>query len=1032
MVHLHVHSNHSLLEGTAGVRQLVGRAVEHRMSALALTDTAGLYGAIPFYQAAREAGIQPILGVQLNGALLLARNREGYSRMCEIITAYHLGTPENEPFNLLDHLHEDDPLFVVTGDRRLATALHARGLAPLIAITHYGDRDSRYQASRMRDFAHSLKLRPVALSPVYFSDPEHARIHRVVSAIRLNTTTDNLKPGETAPAGAWFRSPREMERLYGDWPETLENTRWVAEHCDLQLAFGTPLFPEFPTPEGETPFSHLWKLAFAGVQERYSPLTPEIAQRLQYELDIIHQLGFAPYFLIVWDIVRHARSHSIPIVGRGSAANSLVAYALGITRADPFKYDLYFERFLNLSRTDCPDIDLDICWRNRDDVIDYVYRTYGAERVAMICTLNTFRARSAVREVAKAFGLPPGEVGRITRLLPHYGAGDIRAVVKFLPESRGLDIEEEPLKSIVEISEFIDGSPRHLSVHPCGVVIAPEPLTRFVPLQRAAKGILITQYDMHPIEDLGLIKMDLLGHRSLTVIDDTVRKVRENRGIEIDIEHLPDPDPLTGELIRTGRTIGCFQIESPAMRALLQNTRADNTDMLIKTLSLVRPGPSGSGMKQRFIARHLGHEETVYLHPALEKVLGDTYGVMLYQEDILKVASVIAGLNLAEGDALRRAMSKKRSPREMAANMKAFLEKAACEGIEEEAAEEIWGLIANFAAYSYCKAHACTYGEIAYQCTYLKAHFPAEFLSSVLSNRGGFYHPAVYVEESRRMGIAVRPPDVNRSDFQYTVEEESIRMGLVEIRNLTRNSREHIVEGRGDEFRSLQDLWRRAGIPYADALALIHAGACDGFGRTRPELLWELRLLAKSRGSAKPEVRGPESAAGEGFLFLEGTLNTLIPQLPDYSRRTLADLEWEALGLLASTHPIEYYLPALASQSLVLSADMADYEGTLVTMVGWLIAERRVGLKERGCMKFLTFEDGCGIFEAVLFPRVYQEMGHLLDSHGPYLVTGEIQDDNHYYSLVVESLERAGGHGTTPGLAGGTIRAAAGQGPRPQ
>jgi len=996
MLHLHVHSNHSLLEGAATVRQLVARAVEYGLKALALTDTAGLYAAIPFYQTAHEAGVKPILGAKLDDMVLLARNREGYAELCRIITGYHI----DENFDLVERVGSED-LFVLTANHGLIRTLHARGIRPLAAVTCYGDGRSRYEAGRTRELAHGLGLRAVAVSPVYFIEAGQEKIHRTLSAVRLNATLGNLTADQVAHPASWFRSPEEMRRLYGDWPDTLDNTEWVAEHCNVAFTLGKPRFPRFDLPAGETPFSFLWKRAFDGLRERYQPLTPPVVQRLQYELDVIHQLGFAPYFLIVWDIVGYARAHDVPIVGRGSAANSLVAYALGITRVDPFKYDLYFERFLNLSRTDCPDIDLDICWRRRDEVIDYVYGKYGADHVAMICTFNTFQARSALREVAKTFGLTNDEGGEIARHVPHYRAGDVRAVVKHLPECRGLRIDEEPLKSILEISERIDGFPRHLSIHSGGLVIGPEPLTRFVPLERAAKGILITQYDMHPIEDLGLVKMDLLGHRSLTVVKEAVEMVRDNRGIDLDIDHLPDPDPLTADLIRNGRTIGCFQIESPAMRALLESTRAHNTDMLIKTLSLVRPGPSGSGMKKHFIDRHRGNEETVYLHPKLEKVLGDTYGVMLYQEDILKVAHVIAGLDLAEADALRRAMSKKRTPGQMAKSMKLFLKKAIENGVEAGAAEAIWGLMANFAEYSYCKAHASTYGEIAYQCTYLKAHFPAEFLAAVLSNRGGFYHTAVYVEEAKRFGVEVRPPDVNRSPFNYAVEGDAIRVGLLEIRNLTQRAVRAILDARkAGPFQGVRDLCRRTGIAPADAEILIHAGACDGFGRTRPEMLWELKTIVR---------QGPRESPGDDALLLPCSAGgPVVPRLPDYSPKKRTDLQWTHLGLLLSTHPIEYYVPALVGRLLVLSDDLPAYAGRTVTMLGWLIAERRVGLKGRGCMKFLTLEDPGGVFEAVLFPAAYQRHGHLLTSHGPYLITGEVQEENGCHSLIAGHLERVG------------------------
>ena len=1005
MVHLEVHSNYSLLEGAATVRQLVARAVEFGLKTLALTDTGGLYAAIPFYQTAKDAGVKPIVGAQLGDLVILARDRDGYAELCRIITGWQLD-PQFDPAD-----HAGSPhLFVLASDRLRIEALLARGIDPLVAITHYGGSRSRYLAGQLCQFARDKKLRPVAVSPIYFLDAPDIKIHHVLSAIRLNTTVDNLPHDEIAPPEAWFRSKQEMDRLYGDWPDALQNTDWVAANCNVEFELGRPMFPEIDLPEGDTPFSRLWQYAFTGLKERYTPLRPDVMDRFHYELDIINRLGFAPYFLIVRDIVEFARGRDIPIVGRGSAANSLVAYALGITRVDPFKYDLYFERFLNMSRTDCPDIDLDICWRRRDEVIEYVYHKYGADRVAMICTFNTFQARSAMRDVAKAYGWTESEIGEVVRQLPHYRAHDIRTLVKHLPECRGLPIGEEPLKSILEISERIDGYPRHLSIHSGGVVIAPQPLTRFVPLQMAAKGILITQYDMHPIEDLGLIKMDLLGHRSLTVIKETVEMIRRNRAIEIDVESLPDPDPLTAELIRNGRSIGCFQIESPAMRTLLKSTRADNTDMLIKTLSLVRPGPSGSGMKKSFIERHLGREETVYLHPALEKVLGDTYGVMLYQEDILKVAHVIAGLDLAEGDALRRAMTKKRSPHEMAKSMRLFIDRARANGVPEQQADTIWGLIANFAEYSYCKAHASTYGEIAYQCTYLKAHFPAEFLASVLSNRGGFYHTAVYAEEAKRSGIQIYPPDVNKSEWNYTAEGENIRVGFVEVRNLRQAAVRGIINTRQAEpFDSVSDLCGRGAVGYADAELLINAGACDGFGKTRPELLWELKTIA-SAIAHRPARDGLLEVSG---LFPHNLQEAPIPHLPNYSRKHRTDLQWTAFDIVLATHPIEYYASEFDGRQLILSDDMPSYAGTTVTMAGWLIAERRVGIKSGarhpgGCMKFITLEDPSGVFEAVLFPAVYQQYGHLLTSHGPYFITGEVQDENGYYSLIARGVERAG------------------------
>ena len=1004
MVHLEVHSHYSLLEGTASVRQLVARAVELDMPALALTDTGGLHGAVPFYKAARAAGIHPILGVRLGDALLIARDRAGYARLCGIITAVRLGKTDAAALGTWPFEFDAAGLFLLSGNRQILEQWVGRGFDPLVMLTHYGGGRSHYHIAQLHDYAKARGLRPVAVRPIHFLDPPHYRTHRVLAAIRHNTTVDCLAQDEVAPPEHHFLPPHLMERLYHDWPDALANTEWVAEQCDVQLELGTPLFPKMAMPPGESPFSVLWKNTFAGAKKRYQPLTPTIMDRLHYELDIIGRLGFAPYFLIVEDIVRFARERGIPVSGRGSAANSAVAYVLGITRVDPFKYDLYFERFLNMARTDCPDIDIDFCWRRRDEVVDYVYERYGHDRVAMICTFHTFRARAALREVAKAHGLTEQEIGAVTRRIPHYGAGDLRRVAAHIPECRGLPLHEEPWAGILDVAEQIDGQPRHVALHPCGLVIAPERLTNFVPLQRAAKGFVVTQYDMGPIEDLGLIKMDLLGHRSLTVISDTLASIETNRGHTIDIESVPDGDPLTAELLRAGRTIGCFQIESPAMRGLLPKVKTGDTGMIIKALSLIRPGPSGSGMKERFIARCRGEEPPGYIHPALETVLGDTFGVMLYQEDILKVAAAVAGMSLAEADGLRRAMSKKRSPGQMARHMQTFMEKAMALGASEAVAQEIWERIANFAAYSYCKAHAATYGEIAYQCTYLKAHYTPEFLAAVLTNRGGFYAPHVYLEEAKRLGVEVRPPCVNRSRFEYTPEDDAIRVGFVEVRNLGQKSITSLLEKREKDgpFTGLTDLLERTAIPFADAEALFQSGAFDGLAGAgpRPMQMWALRVW--ERGKRTPRVAEP---------LLEYGPQQHIPLFPDYCWRRYLDQQWTALGLLANprAHPLQYYQALLQGRALVLSVDLPRYAGQTVSAAGWLIAQRRVALKDgRGVMKFMTLEDPGGTYEVVVFPETYQTYGHLLTTLGPYIITGEIQCEHDAHALIAEHIERVG------------------------
>jgi DNA polymerase III subunit alpha len=995
MVHLEAHSQYSFMSGTASVRQLVARAVEHGLSALALTDRDGLYGAIPFYQAAKAAGVRPILGAQLGALVVLAKDRTGYGQLCAVVTAYQLAQVTLAGLAAWPFEFGDEHLFILSADQKVLRDLHARGLHPLASVCHYGDGPSRGRASSLREWARRMGLAAAAVNPVHFLEEDDYRIHRVLSAIRTRTTVDTVPPEALAQQGDFFRSPTQMERLYADWPELIDQSLYVAEECQLDLEMGTPQFPDFPLPAGETAFSLLWKKTFDGLRERYRPLTPAIIDRVRHELNIIHDLGFAPYFLIMSDVVDFGRKESIPMVGRGSAANSVVAYALRITRADPFRYDLYFERFMNRSRTDCPDIDLDICWRRRDRVVDYVYKRYGADRVAMIGAHNTFRTRAAFREAAKALGMMDREITRAAKGLPHYHRGSIASAMTHLPECRGLPLDQEPLKSAIEAGEWIDGFPRHLSTHAAGLVITPEPLTHYVPLQRAAKGVVISQYDKDPIEALGLIKMDLLGHRSLTVLDDVTHAVRENRGIPLDLETLPDADPLTADLLQQGKTMACFQIESPAMRALLQKTRARDVHSLIQCVALVRPGASGSGMKRHFIDRRHGREDCAYLHPALEKVLGDTHGVMLYQEDVLKVAHAVAGMDLADADTLRRAMSKKRGIRAMAASMKNFLDKAQAQGVEETVAQEIWENIANFAGYAYCKAHAATYGELAYQCAYVKAHFPAEFFAAVLSNRGGFYPPPVYLEEAKRMGLAILPPHVMRSRYGYTAENNALRVGFVEVGGLGHKTIETLLATR--PFTNIADLLTRAPMRQDEALALFQSGALDAFHLPRPAQLWQIKRHYHGK---------PVHHADEELLFPAQSEES--PPFPGYSRRQEADEEWTALGLRSQGHPMDYHLPKLHTSFCIPSTALPDYAGQQVSLLGWLIAERRLGLKAGGgAMKFLTLEDLYGTFEAVLFSDAYQRYAHCVTTHGPFRLSGTVQEEDGAYTLQVEAIHAA-------------------------
>jgi len=988
-VPLHLHSNWSLLEGASTIAEYVAAASAIGLPAMALTDTNALYGAVPFYKAAKAAGLKPLIGAEIvtgvkstNGstnpaagrAVFIARNEAGYSNLCRIITARQL----DSTFDLVEAAQKyGDGLTVISADMTFL-----RDAAGKVCRL-YAELPATFAKKTLREIftvARDLKLPLVAGGDVHFVSSERHGTHRVLSAIRENALVDNLGAWAVAPESAYLRNPAEMEAFYRLVPEALANTRTIADECEFDFTFGKYHFPHTGVPEGESPFSYLSKMAFEGARQRYHPITPEVVKRLAHELDVIEKLNFPEYFLIVEDIVRFARAKGIPIAGRGSAADSLVAYCLGITIVDPIRFDLYFERFLNLSRTDCPDIDLDICWRRRDEVIDYVYKKYGHTRVAMISTYITYQARSAFRDVARVYGLPMEEIDDLSKSLPHYGASDIAEAVKTAPEAADFPIDREPYKSIVEIAGRIDGYPRHLGVHLAGLVIGDEPLTKYLPLQMATKGIVISQYDMHPVEDLGLVKMDLLGQRALTVVKEAADDARRVYGVDLDPYRLPDGDAKVKALVRRGRTIGGFQIESPAMRNLLQMMRATDKNDLLIGLSLIRPGPAASGMKEHYVKRRRGLEKPLYLHESMRKALSETYGVMLYQEDILKVAKAVAGFDLAVGDELRKAISKGRSGEAMAKIKERFLSGAAQDGVDERAALGVWEMVQNFAAYSYCKAHATTYAEISYATMWLKAHYPAQFLASRINNLAGFYHPRVYLEEARRLGVEIRGLDINESELDFLSGENSIWVGFSAVKNLSRRTVDKILTKRKEKrFTSLADFLSRIDAAVSESNSLVLAGAFQSLGRTRAEDLFALDAFSNG-----------------GMAALEKALDV---RLGEYPILDILSREDETMEMTPTAHPMGEFRQIAAERGAVTARTIPHFRGRLVTLSGFLVVRRRAPTKNGEMMEFATMEDETDIFETTLFPDAYKRYGRLLRCAGPFLIKGKVE--NQYGALTI-------------------------------
>jgi len=1067
-VHLHVHSNYSLLQGAFSVEELVQAAAQMGLPAVALTDTNGLYGAMFFYEAARRAGIKPIIGAEIvHGAeqcVLLAADRLGYANLCRVVSERRLaGTPHYRDFLASDAGRSDDDggvefdvaagiavdpdgLFVLTATPSLLRRL--RGIVPegrlyaeLRADTPHsfetrcpalrgtdGPRETNPRETAA-DVADRLGIPPVATVNVNFLRGEDRRTHAVLSAIRenvdLNGILDSRSPyGELADRHGFFQLPGQVAaRLPAAVrEEAMRNTLRIAEACELDPTSDVPRFPRAAQLGIDEPCRHLRDVAYAGARRRYGRLRKDVKARLDRELGVIEKLDFCDYFLVVHDIVAFAEREGIPHVGRGSAANSIVSYSLGISAVDPLKFDLYFERFLNEFRTDVPDIDIDFCWRRRDDVIDYVYERYPKGQVAMVSTHSRLLAKSAFRDVARVMGLPLEEIDEHSKRLPYYGVSSIHEAMETFPEMADFPIAKEPWRTVVETALKIDGYVRHLSIHLGGLVIGDRPLTWYTALEDSAKGIVVTQYEMGGIEMTGLVKIDLLGQRSLSIVSEAAKNVEELRGIRVDLEKLPDRDPRTATLLRHGRTMGCFQIESPGMRQLLQMLRAESIMDLIQGLSLIRPGPSSSGMKHAFIRRMRGEEPTTYPTPLMEEALSKTYGVMLYQEDILRVAEAVAGFSLAEGDELRKYISKKRSREKLQQFRDKFIEGAVRRGVEPDVAEDIWRQIESFAAYSYCKAHASTYGHISYQASYLKAHWPAEFLASVIANKAGFYDARTYLAEARRFNVKVLNPCVNASDVECRAEPAdgpgrggAIRPGLEFVRSLAASSIKQMLQQRAiRRFESLEDFCARVRLTREELENLILCGAFDSFGLTRPTLMMKMdRILHMSEGVRyvrRGTARRAHATDDTDHAHLFGSAAVYaapvpVPDQPPYPLRERVLWELKMLGFSHSGHPLDAWDGDLARNGVTPSFDVKKNAGRKVAVVGWLVTTRRAVTRKHEYMKFMTLEDRHGVVEAVVFPDVYRRCGRRMGGAGCYRVTGTVKEQHGAVSVVADDVE---------------------------
>ena len=1037
--HLHLHTWFSFGFGASSPEALAEAAAERGIPALAATDTNTVAGAVEFQGACEAAGVRPILGAHLahggEEAVVLAEDERGWGAVCRAVTGVQWAERPG-PFALAAQLATDRRglCVLVRSPELLERLVRLSGPEGVWAELVPGrERHATLAAARR------LGVPAVVANAAVMAHPEDWSRHRLLAAIGANATLDadgqgSRVEGRATPLpsplsplparDAWLRPGPDLARHFPDVPEAMREAEAVAERCRWRIPVGARVIPPRATDLDDA-LERLRVLAYAGAGQRYGTLAPVTRERLEHELGIIGQKGFADYFLVVHDIVQHGPTHC----GRGSVANSVVSYCLGITHVEPLGAGLLFERFLNPERKDPPDIDLDFPWDERDRILAWVFRRWPHPQAAMVANVNCFRRAGALREVAKVHGRPAGEIREVTRRMPWYDEAPLPELLATHPNFRGLRLDPGWM-DLARRADPLVGTPRHLSLHPGGVVIVPRALTDVVATSPAARvldgagdlAVPVIHFDKDSAEDAGLVKIDLLGNRSLAVIRDASAAVHGNTGRRLDYTSAEaGEDEATRALFRRGETMGVFYAESPASRMLCAKSRADTFELLVLNTSIIRPASN------RFIQeylRRLNGAPWEPLHPSLRDVLAETFGIMVYQEDVVNVCAAYAGMPLAQADGLRKSLSKKRPGRHLASYAEEFFAGAASLGREVETTKEVWHMVLSFSGYSFCKGHSCSYIQVAQHSCFLRAHYPAEFIAAVLANGGGFYHPFAYVAEARRMGLEVLPPDVNASEVRTTGRGREVRIGLQFVKGLSAGAMERVVEGRvsGERsavsgpphttrspltahrspYRSLPDLQARTGLAADDLRTLIRVGACDGIagGMTRPMMLWWVDAVSGKRSA----VSGGGRAGPAHRLPL--TAPPALPPLREYDPERRRREEYERLGFLTACHPMDLWKEQLARLRPVPSPELPAHVGKSVLVAGMLTTAKPVHTAAGEPMEFATFDDGHGLVEAVLFPRVYRERGHVLFDQGPFLLRGMVEEEFGAVTLTVTGLDR--------------------------
>jgi len=1041
MVHLHVHSQYSMQDGLCGLDDLIKQAAKFKMKAVALTDHDGLYGAIQLYKKAKKAGIKPIIGCEIRikdnqksnqnyHFILLAKNKEGYSNLCQIITQAHLSNPGSIPAIEKEILARySKGIIGLSGcDKGEIPLLLSKKKAEqaeksacwyqeifgkenfYLELSFHGLAKEKEINSKLIEIGKRLNIPLVATNNAHYLKKSQASSQRLLNKIANLGTKERFYHQKLEADEYYFKSPSEMEKIFSRVPQTLKNSIEIAEKCNLELNLGKIHLPAYPLRSSCSAQDYLKKLCLDGLKKYYPASSPEVVNRLQYELKIINQMGFAGYFLIVRDIVRFAKQNNIPVgPGKGSSAGSLVSYLLNITEVDPLKYQLFFERFLNPERVDLPDIDIDFGQLGREKVISYIFKKFGNNRVTHVSTISTYAARSAIRDTGRALGFLPREINKIAKLMPIFSSpGVIKASLKHLPELQKLPQDQEPLKSLFSFTQNIEGIPRHLSVHASSMIISDRPLSEVVPLEMTNQGEIVSQYEKESIKDLGLLKMDILGSRSLTVIKKTLEMLKEEN-ININLNKIPLDDKTTFSALQKGKTLGVFQLESSGMSSLLRRLSPSHLNDVIAALSLYRPGPLDSGMTEHYLKRKRGEEKIDYLHPKLKSVLKDTYGVILYQEQVMQVVSAFACLSLGEADLFRRAISS-RSPVEMERQRDNFLKKAMQQGNTREEAEKVFYLISKFAHYGFNKAHSTSYALISFVTCYLKVHYPAYYLASMLTYGMGYYSPDRYIQEARRFNVKVLLPDINKSGAGFTVEDGAIRVGLGKIKGMGEKYLKSILSLREkcQRFNSLYDFCCKAislSINQTLIENLIKVGAFDFTAYPRSALLTLLPLTLKEVKKKEAKNGAQNKISEESELWNTELISSDSIPAYHFSNSFQMNLEKEILGLYITNYPLKKYDKILMSLPIMNSNQLLNYfYPKLISLKGMLIQVRRQFTRQKQVMAFLLLEDEAGFFEVITFPTVYQKYSKLFCKEAPLLIEGVLSKDSGESKIIARKI----------------------------